>query len=110
MAEAETNLAINVIPGLSESYEVQGRGELQLGLFFLAFNRVSYSSYKKKNKVSYCSTANDAIQVSLHSEIHYRNFLFISAKCCITLSRTGILIENMRREGFELSVSPPRVM
>ncbi|KAK6919139.1 Translation elongation factor EFTu-like, domain 2 [Dillenia turbinata] len=52
MAEAETNLAINVVPGLSESYEVQGRGELQL----------------------------------------------------------GILIENMRREGFELSVSPPKVM
>ncbi|KAL9268466.1 Large ribosomal subunit assembly factor BipA-like protein [Drosera capensis] len=51
-AEAETNLAINVIPGLSESFEVQGRGELQL----------------------------------------------------------GILIENMRREGFELSVSPPKVM
>ncbi|XP_072968028.1 uncharacterized protein [Typha angustifolia] len=52
-AESETNLAINVLPGpLSESYEVQGRGELQL----------------------------------------------------------GILIENMRREGFELSVSPPRVM
>lgn len=23
---------------------------------------------------------------------------------------TGILIENMRREGFELSVSPPKVM
>ncbi|XP_020265138.1 uncharacterized protein LOC109840784 isoform X2 [Asparagus officinalis] len=53
MAEAETNLAINVLPGvLSDSYEVQGRGELQL----------------------------------------------------------GILIENMRREKFELSVSPPRVM
>ncbi|KAI8558525.1 hypothetical protein RHMOL_Rhmol04G0101300 [Rhododendron molle] len=52
VAEAETNLAINVIPGLQESYEVQGRGELQL----------------------------------------------------------GILIENMRREGFELSVSPPKVM
>ncbi|KAA0059099.1 GTP-binding protein TypA/BipA-like protein [Cucumis melo var. makuwa] len=52
MAEAETNLAINVLPGLSESYEVQGRGELQL----------------------------------------------------------GILIENMRREGFELSISPPKVM
>ncbi|KAL9241148.1 hypothetical protein vseg_015290 [Gypsophila vaccaria] len=52
MAEAETNLAINVIPGLSESFEVQGRGELQL----------------------------------------------------------GILIENMRREGFELSISPPKVM
>ncbi|GAB2262989.1 hypothetical protein Droror1_Dr00003986 [Drosera rotundifolia] len=52
VAEAETNLAINVIPGLSESFEVQGRGELQL----------------------------------------------------------GILIENMRREGFELSVSPPKVM
>ncbi|ONI16869.1 hypothetical protein PRUPE_3G126400 [Prunus persica] len=51
-AEAETNLAINVLPGLSESYEVQGRGELQL----------------------------------------------------------GILIENMRQEGFELSVSPPKVM
>ncbi|WVZ03115.1 hypothetical protein V8G54_023921 [Vigna mungo] len=31
MAEAETNLAINVLPGLSESFEVQGRGELQLG-------------------------------------------------------------------------------
>ncbi|KAL5998790.1 hypothetical protein ACLOJK_009738 [Asimina triloba] len=31
MAESETNLAINVLPGLlSESYEVQGRGELQL--------------------------------------------------------------------------------
>ncbi|CAM8903561.1 unnamed protein product [Rhodiola kirilowii] len=52
LAEAETNLAINVLPGLSESFEVQGRGELQL----------------------------------------------------------GILIENMRREGFELSVSPPKVM
>lgn len=52
LAEAETNLAINVIPGLSDSYEVQGRGELQL----------------------------------------------------------GILIENMRREGFELSISPPKVM
>ncbi|KAB2612559.1 translation factor GUF1 [Pyrus ussuriensis x Pyrus communis] len=51
-AESETNLAINVLPGLSESFEVQGRGELQL----------------------------------------------------------GILIENMRREGFELSVSPPKVM
>ena len=33
MAEAETNLAINVLPGLAETYEVQGRGELQLGLF-----------------------------------------------------------------------------
>ncbi|CAD5165542.1 unnamed protein product [Musa acuminata subsp. malaccensis] len=54
LSEAETNLAINVLPGqLSDSYEVQGRGELQLGC---------------------------------------------------------ILIENMRREGFELSVSPPRVM
>ena len=35
MAEAETNLAINVIPGLSESFEVQGRGELQLGMSLL---------------------------------------------------------------------------
>ncbi|KAM3395656.1 50S ribosomal subunit assembly factor BipA [Capsicum galapagoense] len=52
LAESETNLAINVLPSTSESYEVQGRGELQL----------------------------------------------------------GILIENMRREGFELSVSPPKVM
>ncbi|KAL0311512.1 UNVERIFIED_CONTAM: 50S ribosomal subunit assembly factor BipA [Sesamum angustifolium] len=52
MAEAERNLAINVLPGMSDSYEVQGRGELQL----------------------------------------------------------GILIENMRREKFELSVSPPKVM
>ncbi|CAJ2645724.1 50S ribosomal subunit assembly factor BipA isoform X2 [Trifolium pratense] len=52
MAEAETNLAVNVLPGMSETFEVQGRGELQL----------------------------------------------------------GILIENMRREGFELSVSPPKVM
>ncbi|XP_073149159.1 uncharacterized protein [Henckelia pumila] len=51
-AEAERNLAINVLPGMSDSYEVQGRGELQL----------------------------------------------------------GILIENMRREKFELSVSPPKVM
>ncbi|CAN4105023.1 unnamed protein product [Withania somnifera] len=52
IAESETNLAINVLPSTSESYEVQGRGELQL----------------------------------------------------------GILIENMRREGFELSISPPKVM
>ncbi|KAL0406412.1 UNVERIFIED_CONTAM: 50S ribosomal subunit assembly factor BipA [Sesamum latifolium] len=52
MAEAERNLAINVLAGMSDSYEVQGRGELQL----------------------------------------------------------GILIENMRREKFELSVSPPKVM
>ncbi|KAI3465779.1 hypothetical protein Pfo_022442 [Paulownia fortunei] len=52
MAEVERNLAINVLLGMSDSYEVQGRGELQL----------------------------------------------------------GILIENMRRENFELSVSPPKVM
>ncbi|XP_006348840.1 GTP-binding protein TypA/BipA homolog [Solanum tuberosum] len=52
LAESETNLAINVLPSTTESFEVQGRGELQL----------------------------------------------------------GILIENMRREGFELSVSPPKVM
>lgn len=53
MAEAESNLSINVAatPG-QDAFEVQGRGELQL----------------------------------------------------------GILIENMRREGFELSVSPPAVM
>ncbi|KAF9595947.1 hypothetical protein IFM89_006228 [Coptis chinensis] len=31
MAEAETNLAINVLPAMSDTYEVQGRGELQLG-------------------------------------------------------------------------------
>lgn len=53
MAEAESNLSINVSPTpLKDAFEVQGRGELQL----------------------------------------------------------GILIENMRREGFELSVSPPAVM
>jgi predicted membrane GTPase involved in stress response len=40
MAEAETNLAINVLPAIGESYEVQGRGELQLGLFFLTLNCV----------------------------------------------------------------------
>ena len=52
MVEAKTNLAINVLLGLSDSSEVQGRGELQL----------------------------------------------------------GILIENMRREGFELSILPPQVI
>eukprot|EP00249_Psilotum_nudum_P022715 c28620_g1_i1 orf=1236-2924(-) len=53
MAEAESNLSINVAPTAGQdAYDVQGRGELQL----------------------------------------------------------GILIENMRREGFELSVSPPAVM
>lgn len=53
MSEAESNLSINVSPTpLKDAFEVQGRGELQL----------------------------------------------------------GILIENMRREGFELSVSPPAVM
>eukprot|EP00887_Chlorella_sp_A99_P000494 scaffold17.g494.t1 len=54
-AEAETNVSLRVLPvegGGGESFEVQARGELQLGL----------------------------------------------------------LIENMRREGFELSVSPPRVV
>ncbi|TXG55078.1 hypothetical protein EZV62_020334 [Acer yangbiense] len=66
MAEAETNLAINVLPGLTETYEVQGRGELQLGLYLIT--------------------------------LHFF-FPFLS-----------ILIENMRREGFELSVSPPKVM
>lgn len=53
MSEAESNLSINVAPTPAlDAFEVQGRGELQL----------------------------------------------------------GILIENMRREGFELSVSPPAVM
>ncbi|EFN51124.1 hypothetical protein CHLNCDRAFT_141310 [Chlorella variabilis] len=54
-AEAETNVSLRVVPvegSGGESFEVQARGELQLGL----------------------------------------------------------LIENMRREGFELSVSPPRVV
>ncbi|GAB4823663.1 hypothetical protein N2152v2_010709 [Parachlorella kessleri] len=54
-AEAETNVSLRVLPvegSGGESFEVQARGELQLGL----------------------------------------------------------LIENMRREGFELSVSPPRVV
>ncbi|CAM6121657.1 unnamed protein product [Calypogeia fissa] len=52
-AEAESNLSIAVLPTAGQdAYEVQGRGELQL----------------------------------------------------------GILIENMRREGFELSVSPPAVL
>lgn len=52
--EAETNVSLRVlpVPGGGEAFEVQARGELQLGL----------------------------------------------------------LIENMRREGFELSVSPPRVV
>lgn len=53
LAEAETNVSIRVIQqGDGEAFEVQGRGELQL----------------------------------------------------------GVLIENMRREGFELSVSPPVVL
>ncbi|PWA02264.1 hypothetical protein BB558_001598 [Smittium angustum] len=53
LKEAETNVALNVVSGnSSESFEVRGRGELQL----------------------------------------------------------SILIETMRREGFELSVSPPRVL
>ncbi|KAH7276289.1 hypothetical protein KP509_39G001000 [Ceratopteris richardii] len=53
MAEAESNLSISVCPTpQKDAFEVQGRGELQL----------------------------------------------------------GILIENMRREGYELSVSPPAVM
>ena len=53
-AEAESNVSITVLQGArgGESFEVQGRGELQL----------------------------------------------------------GVLIENMRREGFELSVSPPEVL
>eukprot|EP00897_Mesotaenium_endlicherianum_P007770 jgi/Mesen1/7020/ME000365S06157 len=53
MAEAESNVSLRVCPSAAQdAFEVQGRGELQL----------------------------------------------------------GILIENMRREGFELSVSPPIVM
>ena len=36
-------------------------------------------------------------------------FLIFTYFCTCFLT-TGILIENMRREGFELSVSPPRVM
>jgi len=45
MAEAETNLAINVLPGaLSESFEVQGRGELQLGMFIFIFFNLIVSS------------------------------------------------------------------
>lgn len=44
MAEAETNLAINVLPGLAETYEVQGRGELQLGLYLLILYLFIYFS------------------------------------------------------------------
>jgi len=46
LAEAETNLAINVIPGLAESYEVQGRGELQLGHTLLINSQYSFFLYK----------------------------------------------------------------
>ena len=38
MVEVETNLAINVLLGLSDSFEVQGTWELQLGLFPIIFN------------------------------------------------------------------------
>lgn len=41
MSEAETNLAINVIPGMAETYEVQGRGELQLGMYLLILHFLS---------------------------------------------------------------------
>ncbi|KAK7854182.1 gtp-binding protein typa/bipa like protein [Quercus suber] len=89
MAEAETNLAINVLPGLSESYEVQGRGELQLG-------RIG-------DRLMAEAETNLAINVlpglSESYEVQGRGEL-----------QLGILIENMRREGFELSVSPPKVM
>lgn len=49
MAEAETNLAINVLPGLSESYEVQGRGELQLGALFLTSHSMELLTHKQED-------------------------------------------------------------
>ncbi|PVV05219.1 hypothetical protein BB560_000269 [Smittium megazygosporum] len=52
MKEAETNIALQIVKGKSDAFEVRGRGELQL----------------------------------------------------------SVLIETMRREGFEISVSPPRVL
>jgi hypothetical protein len=42
-----------------------------------------------------------------YTELNAYNYMLsvVSVLC-----KTGILIENMRREGFELSVSPPKVM
>lgn len=43
----------------------------------------------------------------VNSPIHFVVRQLLKA---FVLHLTGILIENMRREGFELSVSPPKVM
>lgn len=94
MAEGETNLAINVLPGLSESFEVQGRGELQLGQHLLTFANSSHLFFSVHEVVSHYVLSISSFPIFLS----YQN-AFI-----------GILIENMRREGFELSVSPPKVM
>jgi len=84
MAEAESNLSIGVLPTAGQdAYEVQGRGELQLG----------------KYKVECCESC------IIQDPGCYAVLSLIVNTC-----RAGILLENMRREGFELSVSPPAVM
>ncbi|KAK3025394.1 hypothetical protein RJ639_044649 [Escallonia herrerae] len=98
-AEAETNLAINVIPGLSESYEVQGRGELQLGQFAWDFNNVM---------TIFTFILQLAGPLALLPLFGFKSSSMFDGTCSVC--EPGILIENMRREGFELSVSPPKVM
>jgi len=84
MAEAESNLSIGVLPTAGQdAYEVQGRGELQLG----------------KYKVECCESC------VIQDPGCYAVLSLIVNTC-----HAGILLENMRREGFELSVSPPAVM
>lgn len=66
LAEAETNLAINVIPGLSESFEVQGRGELQLGLCFCQFLLSVSSPLKMDINIKYVGK-NVVISISVRN-------------------------------------------
>ena len=88
-------MCLQVLPAgdSGESFEVQARGELQLGLLMGGFTREPR-----------CTTA------CLATNVNTARYLDAAPKEGTLERPCACCAENMRREGFEFAVSPPKVV
>ncbi len=84
--EAETNVALEVVTGVSQAAQSAG------GDTFMALPDATEVHARGELQVCHC-----------HPHLETYTILAVT-------SQLAILIESMRREGFELSVSPPAVL